>query len=269
MAYYAVRKGRKTGIFMCWEQCKKQTHKFKNAEFKKFMTEREAEQYLEGFNYNIDVGTKTSKKTKKERSKLKKQKKEVLERKKDLLVGVNDSYKMFSIKDFRNIYQSKRRMYKGKEGEFPQEIKKPNKNQAIAYVDGSYDEKKETYGYGVVFFCKYGVSRISGYGREPALVEMRNISGELKAAMIAMELAILRGKKELLLFFDYNGIEHFAKGNWVSHNEAIKSYKKYCDLASCDLDITFQKIKGHSGNKFHDEADCLAKQGASKYNNKR
>lgn len=44
--YYAVRKGRKEGIFKTWEECKSHTSGFKGAEFKKFMTENEANEYL-------------------------------------------------------------------------------------------------------------------------------------------------------------------------------------------------------------------------------
>lgn len=50
MKYYAVKKGRKIGIFLTWDTCKKSIHKFKNAEYKSFSTLDEAEKYLKNKN---------------------------------------------------------------------------------------------------------------------------------------------------------------------------------------------------------------------------
>ncbi len=36
--FYAVKKGRQTGIFETWEECKKNTTGYKNALFKSFKT---------------------------------------------------------------------------------------------------------------------------------------------------------------------------------------------------------------------------------------
>lgn len=44
--YYAVRKGRKEGIFRTWEECKNQVHGFAGAEYKSFKNRDEAEDYL-------------------------------------------------------------------------------------------------------------------------------------------------------------------------------------------------------------------------------
>ena len=44
--YYAVRKGRKTGIFRTWDDCKSQVFKYEGAEYKSFPTEAEALAYM-------------------------------------------------------------------------------------------------------------------------------------------------------------------------------------------------------------------------------
>lgn len=44
--YYAIRKGRQTGIFESWDECKSNTHGFKGAEFKSFTDKNEALRYL-------------------------------------------------------------------------------------------------------------------------------------------------------------------------------------------------------------------------------
>lgn len=45
--YYAVRKGKKTGIYETWDEAKVQVTGFYKPEFKKFKTEEEAEAFLE------------------------------------------------------------------------------------------------------------------------------------------------------------------------------------------------------------------------------
>lgn len=45
--YYAVRKGKTTGIFTTWEDCKKQVAHVSGAEYKSFPTEGQARAYLE------------------------------------------------------------------------------------------------------------------------------------------------------------------------------------------------------------------------------
>jgi len=60
MKYYAIRKGRKTGIFRTWDECKRYTINFKGAEFKSFKSLETAKKYLKDFRvnqYNIKKGT--------------------------------------------------------------------------------------------------------------------------------------------------------------------------------------------------------------------
>ncbi|CAG8616322.1 20047_t:CDS:2, partial [Racocetra persica] len=45
--YYAVRKGRKPGIYLTWDECKAQVNKFPNAVYKKFSTRTKAQNFNE------------------------------------------------------------------------------------------------------------------------------------------------------------------------------------------------------------------------------
>ncbi|XP_059476823.1 ribonuclease H1 isoform X2 [Neocloeon triangulifer] len=47
--YYAVVVGRKRGIFMTWKECFEQVNKIANAKFKKFNTEKEAQDFVEKY----------------------------------------------------------------------------------------------------------------------------------------------------------------------------------------------------------------------------
>lgn len=48
--YYAVQKGRKTGVFMSWAECQEQTKGFSGAVFKSFTSKAEAEAFVQGAN---------------------------------------------------------------------------------------------------------------------------------------------------------------------------------------------------------------------------
>ena len=44
--FYAVKQGRKTGMFLTWDDCKKQVMGYPGAIYKSFGTEAEAKEYL-------------------------------------------------------------------------------------------------------------------------------------------------------------------------------------------------------------------------------
>lgn len=46
--YYAVRKGRNTGIYRTWDECKSQVFQYAGAEYKSFTTEQELLNILAG-----------------------------------------------------------------------------------------------------------------------------------------------------------------------------------------------------------------------------
>ncbi|CAG8764414.1 37082_t:CDS:2 [Racocetra persica] len=46
--YYAIRKGRKPGIYLTWDECEAQVNEFRNAMYKKFSIRIEAQKFIEG-----------------------------------------------------------------------------------------------------------------------------------------------------------------------------------------------------------------------------
>ena len=54
--YYAVRKGRKPGIYRTWDDCKSQVFKCEGAEYKSFATEAEAYAYMGDGSFNAATG---------------------------------------------------------------------------------------------------------------------------------------------------------------------------------------------------------------------
>lgn len=133
-------------------------------------------------------------------------------------------------------------------------------NEMIAYVDGSFDLKERTYSYGVVALTSCGKETFSGREDDEELALMRNVSGEIKGAMVAMKKAIEKGKDTLYLYYDYAGIEHWAKGDWKTNKQGTKNYKEYYDNIKDKLNVVFIKVRAHSGVELNEEADKLAKE---------
>lgn len=131
--------------------------------------------------------------------------------------------------------------------------------KVIAYVDGSYNELKKQYAYGVVIFYDGKEEHFSEKFSDESLVEMRNVAGEIAGAKRAIKYCLDKHIDSIDIYYDYEGIEKWCTGEWRARKEGTKAYKKYYDNASKFVNIRFIKVKGHSGNQYNDLADELAK----------
>lgn len=130
---------------------------------------------------------------------------------------------------------------------------------ATAYVDGSFNINTRQFGCGLVFLHDGKEEHIFEAFDDENLVEMRNVAGEIMGSIRAMELCIERGIESLSIFYDYNGIEKWATGEWKANKPGTIMYKNFCKEISDKLKVKFVKVKGHSGDKYNDLADTLAK----------
>ena len=135
--------------------------------------------------------------------------------------------------------------------------------EVLEYVDGSYNVKTGEYGCGVVFFCEGERTEISRKGEDEELASMRNVAGEILGAELAMREAVRRGVGKLTIFHDYQGIASWCLGEWKTNKEGTIAYKQYYDSLKGQMDISFQKVKGHSGDVWNDRADELARAACS------
>ena len=133
----------------------------------------------------------------------------------------------------------------------------------IAYVDGSYEDSVKRYGSGVVIIKDDNVILKESFGGEDKdLVGMRNVAGEIKAAEFAMNYCMENNYKNLVIYYDYAGIECWCTGVWAAGKVGTKRYKnKFDTLKAKGLQVRFEKVKAHSGNLYNDMADELAKKG--------
>ena len=137
--------------------------------------------------------------------------------------------------------------------------------EAVAYVDGSYNDQTCEYGAGVAFFCNGELTEFSDKGSNPEAATMRNVSGEVMAAMIAMREAHNRGMNHLVIYHDYQGIADWCTGAWKTKKEGTRIYKEYYQqMRLSGLNISFVKVEGHSGDVWNDHADMLARRAVGK-----
>ena len=133
-----------------------------------------------------------------------------------------------------------------------------DKDTVIAYVDGSFNLPEKIYGAGVVLI-KDGNEECFKKSYSDSFYTHRNVAGEVKASELAINLAIEKGYKKIIIYHDYQGIKSWADGDWKTNNELTKSYKAFVDRKREEIQIGFVKVKGHSNDKYNDLADRLAK----------
>ena len=131
--------------------------------------------------------------------------------------------------------------------------------KAVAYVDGSYNVETCVFGYGVVMFHNGEEIHISDASDDKEMASMRNVAGEIYGSMAAMKYAVEHNIKNLSIYYDYMGIAKWCTGEWKTNKPGTIAYKKYYDKIKRKVNITFYKVKGHSGDKYNNLVDKLAK----------
>ena len=129
-----------------------------------------------------------------------------------------------------------------------------------AYVDGSFDPSIGKYAFGCILLTPEGeIIRESGNGQDPESLAIRNVAGEMLGAMYAVQWAVNHGYPSLTIYYDYEGIAKWAKGDWKAKNKRTQQYAEFMNGKRSYIQLSFQKVKAHSGDHYNEEVDKLAK----------
>lgn len=132
-----------------------------------------------------------------------------------------------------------------------------------AYVDGSYNIKSHEFSCGVVIVYGDEIIKLSQKSEDLELASMRNVAGEILGAEIAMQWFYDKvdelKEKKLIIYHDYEGIAKWALGLWEAKKPGTINYVEKYNEFTKKIEIGFVKVKAHSGNKYNDLADELAK----------
>ena len=195
--FYAVKKGKKTGIFSTWDECKEQVTGFKGAVYKSFKTLSEAEAFLE-----------------------------------------RNEEKIENIEEVDGVY---------------------------AYIDGSFDRVSGIYGSGVVIVDGDEKYEYKHAGNREDYAQLHNVAGELEAAKFVMWYAVDKKIKEITLFYDYQGIEAWAVGDWQANLPYTQDYVKFYNKVKSVVKVNFIKVKAHTGVELNEVVDKLAKDAIAEF----
>lgn len=251
--YYAVRQGKVPGVYGTWEECKAQVHGYSGAVYKSFPTAEEAMMYVTG-----QVGKGNCSDSSHWRPE-----------------GNGSQGQQGSETGSSRLAQQGMAVEQDDKGNpggqlVQNEAKKAMgtldagitgaAGQLTAYVDGSYHSATKEFSYGVVILQNGSEYCFNEKLSDPELASMRNVAGEIKGAEAAMRYAVEHGYRQITIYHDYEGIARWCTGDWRANKSGTKAYKAYYDSISDRLQIRFEKVKGHSGDKYNDMADSLAKQ---------
>ena len=163
--------------------------------------------------------------------------------------------------------------------------------KAIAYTDGSYNDRIKKYGSGayVEIEGKKPVKYCKG-GSKPEVVSMRQIGGELYAVVAVLDYCKAKGVTELDLYYDYKGIANWALPKEQYRNN-LDTYLNNCKINKRNIDprvtskytiwkaktmftqwyqleilnamqvmkIRFHKVDAHTGVELNELVDKLSK----------
>ena len=200
--YYAVRVGRKVGIYDNWTDAKDQVHGYPNAIYRSFKNLQEAEAFMNPQAKQDTNNTAAPIETK----------------------ATEDS------------------------------------DTVIAYVDGSFQKSTMRYSFGAVLLQNDQViETLSRVGDNPKYQGSWQIAGEVFGALHAIQWAIENNFKKIIIHYDYVGIKHWALGEWRTNKPVSIDYAEAYQKLASQIDVEFVKVKAHSGIKYNEMVDQIAK----------
>src|ERR1035438_10114407 len=129
------------------------------------------------------------------------------------------------------------------------------------FTDGSFDDRirkhsavgqsgltSNTQCNWAAIFVRDGKLIDSLYGSS-AISPSRNIEGEVDAVLNALRHASERGFTNVEVYHDYNGIGHWACGEWDADKEVSQRYVRELEnLRGKFASLEFINVRGHQGN---------------------
>ena len=257
--YYAVQKGRHPGVYESWSDCQREVIGATGAVYKKFKTRAEAEAFVMGDGYGTGSVTSAGASSGSEKQ-LSSRAQRGSDSTRSAILSSAGGLKAVSSRTavvpkgplFHSVSDVTRE-------DVLQELSEVE-TEALAYVDGSFNLSTGIYGYGGVLLCRDGSIRpLQGHGRDETLRTMRNVAGEIHGSMAAIQAATDAGIASITIFYDYMGIEMWANGQWKTNKAGTRAYKAFIDAIRPRIEIRFQKVAAHTGVRFNELVDQLAK----------
>lgn len=249
---YAVKRGKVTGVFKTWEECRNSVEGYPKAEYKSFSSMEEAQAYLG-----------------------------IAEQSGKAAAGLlTDTVSHGAVQERSGTDTAKSRTdfeaagraaaSPGTDLERPggdtatsgSDLERPQMEWLLAYVDGSYENSIKKYAFGCVFLAPDGhIYTQYGNGDREQSLQHRNVTGEMLGAMYAVKTAMINGFQGIEIRYDYQGIEKWVTGEWRSKTELTQKYAHAMRDWGRSIEIRFRKVAAHTNVRYNELADSLAKKG--------
>lgn len=133
-----------------------------------------------------------------------------------------------------------------------------NENELIIYSDGSYSEDLKLSSYGVVYLQK---SQPEYYysGIVDDKNGTRNVIGEITGILKGLKYAQFKKKSKVYIYHDYEGLSKWVSGEWNVNSSDSSYYVNEIKKYNSEMELEFIKVKAHSGEKYNEICDKLAK----------
>ncbi|XP_014812261.1 PREDICTED: ribonuclease H1 isoform X2 [Calidris pugnax] len=264
--FYAVRKGRRAGVYRTWAECQEQVNKFPSASFKKFATEKDAWAFVRQQQPGAAVAHGPPAVTQENRSQ-----------------GEEPEINVLCCNTCKRPYeQSTNEEHVAKRVKHEEVYSAPTVSEdkfsymgdfAVVYTDGCCSgngRNRARAGIGVYWGPGHPLNTSE---RLPG--RQTNQRAEIHAACKAIEQAKSQNIKKLIIYtdskFTINGItswvDNWKTNGWRTSSGASVINKEdfeRLDNLSKGIEIQWMHIPGHAGFQGNEEADRLAREGASK-----
>jgi ribonuclease HI len=137
--------------------------------------------------------------------------------------------------------------------------KETGKNIYEIYVDGSFING--CVGYGVVILRNGRLFKeLSGLVTDNLFTGSRQVGGEITGVIEALKWCKNQGISEISMYYDFENLKKWVTGEYLANTVMSATYRDF--VRNCGVLVHWNKVLGHSGVRWNERADELAKSGA-------
>ncbi|NMB98530.1 MAG: hypothetical protein GYA02_18305 [Clostridiaceae bacterium] len=127
------------------------------------------------------------------------------------------------------------------------------------YVDGSFIN--DSIGYGVVILKNGNLFKeLTGQVTDPVFMGSRQVGGEIAAVIEALKWCRNSGINEISIYYDFENLKKWVTGEFSTNTIMSRVYRDY--VLSSGIKIRWNKVDSHTGIRWNERADQLAKNGS-------
>lgn len=133
-----------------------------------------------------------------------------------------------------------------------------SEDELIIYSDGSYNDELKLSSYGVVYL-QNKIPELYNSGIVDDKNGTRNVIGEITGVLEGLKYAHYKKKKKVYIYHDYEGLSKWVSKEWKLTSADAFYYIEELEKYKNEIEIEFVKVRAHSGEKYNEICDKLAK----------